>query len=73
MTTETITQALTLEIDRDLYIRAIRSGIDFDKALAEVLEAELTRIEAERPKLSDEKIRAFIEGHQEVLKRLADS
>lgn len=44
------TQSITLPVDRDLYIRAIRAGIDIDQVMAAALEAELTRIEAEREK-----------------------
>ncbi|CAM6618202.1 hypothetical protein IOC47_22900 [Enterobacter cloacae] len=48
--TEINTQSITLCVDRDLYIRAMRAGSDIDLVMVTALEAELVRIEAEREK-----------------------
>lgn len=71
-TLERDTQSITMTLGRDVYIRAAREQLDFEALLTNAIEAELKRIEAERPALNQKDFDVIMERHCDTIRALAD-
>lgn len=66
------TQSFTMILDRTIYTRAAREQLDFEALLTNAIEAELKRIEAERPTFNQKGFDAIMERHGDTIRALAD-